>query len=77
MSDRLVDKIREMSKKYTEGHLKNPNHSEYLLIENAALLGAALTLRELQQDVRDARNAIEEDKDYLVDLINLKPDIVQ
>ncbi len=71
MDNKLIDKISNSAKKYTQAHFDKPDRNDYFLIENAMLLGAAITLHDLSEIQSSELN------DFTQELLNLDPELIQ
>ena len=49
----LTEKIAIAAKKYTERHIPKPEKADYLMIENAMLIGSQLTLHEINESFEE------------------------
>lgn len=67
MNERIVEKIAEMAKKYTEAHIEEPTKRDYLLVENSFLMGAALILQDIHDELKKEREEKEREAEREVE----------
>lgn len=70
---KLVTKIKDVAKRYTDTHVKNPTNMDYLIIENAFLLGSALALEDVGEEVMREFSIDEKYFDLVNVVKNIKP----
>lgn len=44
----LMERIKEKAKEFVDTHIKNPEKEDYLMVENAMLIGANMGIKSLQ-----------------------------
>lgn len=54
-SEKITAEIRRRAQLYVDDNLKNPTPSDYLIIQNAMLIGASIMLEQEAKDGKDER----------------------